>query len=324
MSVAFTSIRYARKFSGEDAAKVALAAKHVLLIDTEGNILSHKTNKSFVLDLIAVIGPSTYRGEEIKTACLLEIGFKRSRPYKQTRRFAKNRRRYCKINAVQLAHCWHKIEEIIVDELDKRTAGWKSRSGWIYYGRIKSRCISAKPSRKKEVKHYRQRGIYVCLSQQDEEVVSVFLRSEIVKRQICLKKDMCEVAQIAKSLLNDSRLLDDKFLKRSLKKDSTGVSIFVDLLAKRRLRPHQIYFLLKYCSRTMRQILTSILLYLKYDLDRVARFGRVCEREGYIFEQDVFLYARPLLNHSYITFEISRPPENFVPWPVFQEKKASL
>lgn len=70
----------------DDGKRMYEHARYVIILDKKGSVIEHFENPPFntIVDCLVVLGPVVYKGVSIALSVILEIGFRRFAPYKQT------------------------------------------------------------------------------------------------------------------------------------------------------------------------------------------------------------------------------------------------
>lgn len=274
------------------AERVAHTARWVLLIDSEGDVVSVKQNNPHYLDVIAVIGPADVDGVHFEITVLLEIGRGKGRPYSHgalrdkkdgRRKQVSARRKFATIDQWRFAKIWKRLEAVMVEDASRM-----SRHGVFFQHREREIIC----------------GVTYSISERDPLMLAAVLQSERKMRTNPLDADMEKAAQ----LLEKKLYMYDAFsyapkreIEKEMGKKRSGLEYAIWFLTNRRFLPHQLYLIEKRLrvtrawdmyERLMRDFLSGHYMAYQNDDTRVVSWGALLERSDIPTFDRVYVWSK--------------------------------
>jgi len=277
---------YSRQSAKQDLNKksVALVEKYariVFVIDENGTPVCSWTNGNYNLDAIVVLGDVSGFGLTI----LLEIGISRARPYTQAygrkKKSMHRRHKFFSLNETQIHNLLPFLEEKILVLTRNRVETWKFDTYIMKKPRYHVVNSYGLKERSGDKEKMYIKGARFSVSHEDKLLVGVVIRSELNKRQVCIKSDVAGAGKLAASLLRgyhpDTLRSKKKLAQYSTQKSSIVAA--VDFLRKRNFLPHQLFLLLESLSGYSRECVEYILEYMDVDMGEVEKWGMLLDKD---------------------------------------------
>jgi hypothetical protein len=164
------------------AARMERTAACVISLEPDSAItVTHRPDRD--LKVVAVLGPAQLAGRSYDRASLLEVGFRRNRPYMASRR-ATARRRWFSISAEQYERCAPELFHFLQRLVDERVGKWREPQFWLPFRNLylRRRGYDQNRNRMRLV----ERGIRIQVDWRDQYLIADMFAFE----RLCLQDEL--------------------------------------------------------------------------------------------------------------------------------------
>ena len=266
-------------------------ARHILTIDDAGNVIDLMENQHPQLDVLAVIGPAHVGETFLEETILLEIGYKKVRPYNKTggiengskKRQVWSRARFAPLDGERFVRAFPTIQSILTERTKEIMAGWRIRRFKMPWSTLGN-----------SGEMVRTKGVRYSVSLDDHAMLSTVLKSERTFRQLDVEFDMQKSAARVRKLLRSYKNLYPSEKQWKLMLTFPNVAELIEWLNLRGFRPHHYYMVHQLLVDFPNRILFErVMEHMGVSLEEMFEWGELIHLESTPIFEGMYVRCMP-------------------------------